>query len=63
MWLFSEPALLATVTVDDNGEFSSDLLWWVLGLFLVVFFVVLFFLIARRRRQNEAYLGCPLRVR
>lgn len=26
VWLFSEPTLMATVTVDDNGEFSSEFL-------------------------------------
>jgi hypothetical protein len=24
VWLFSEPTLLGTVTIDDNGEFSGD---------------------------------------
>jgi hypothetical protein len=26
VWLFSEPTLMATVTVDENGEFSSEFL-------------------------------------
>lgn len=26
VWLFSEPTLVATVTVDDNGEFSAEFL-------------------------------------
>jgi len=26
VWLFSEPTLMATVTVDDNGDFSSEFL-------------------------------------